>query len=128
MLLIHGVLDRIRRVLLGRKYTSRKEGADTIRKFVHGTSSDYEWDDFESIEEDNPEVDLAIRLCWFVATKFPARRKTEYCAPEALPYFLRIADALENGFFAKIDYEQAKVGLQRGVLTDYLNGVVDLDS
>ena len=74
----------------------------------------------------NPEVDLAINLCWFFAGEFPAEKPTEYCGRGADQYFLRIADALENGSFAKLDYEAIKKSLKKDILQASIHNILNV--
>jgi hypothetical protein len=76
----------------------REIAAGYIEAFVHGTLRDpYSWDDFETIPHENPEVDLALNLCWWAAKNNPARHDKEYMAPSGAPYFLKIAALLRTG-------------------------------
>lgn len=76
----------------------REIAAGFIEAFVNGTLRDpYSWDDFETVPHDNPEADLALHLCWWVAKKHPAKHDKEYMAPEAKPEFLKIAELLRTG-------------------------------
>lgn len=103
---------------------SRAEAAKVIRNFISGEGSAYEWDDFETDSHDEVDVDLALRLCWFFAAKFPAHSKSEYCAIEANDYFLKIADLLESGTLAGIPADEARNQLSRGLLPDGLHQYV----
>lgn len=107
------------------QFITNKDAAEIIRRFAKGTSSPYEWDDLESINQSNPDVDIAINLCWYYAAKFPAANKTEYCERAADKYFLKIADALEQGHFAGMDRAAMKYDLQSGRLPDPLHRVVE---
>jgi len=100
------------------KYTTNKDAAEIIRRFVNGTSRNpYEWDDFESIKENNPDVNLAIRLCWFFANRFPSDVPTKYCSQKANLFFLKIAEALENNKFQNMDYEETIKYLEKDILS-----------
>ena len=104
------------------KYTSNKDAAEIIRRFVLGSCNDpYEWDDFESIEEGNQEVKLAIHLCWHFANKYPYDDKAEYCNKQADINFFKIADALENNSFKNINIEEALVSLQNDIIPENIN-------
>jgi hypothetical protein len=103
-----------------------KEAAEIIRRFVSGNSDEYEWDDFETANQENPQVELAILLCWYFAAKFPARNSTEYCDPQADRYFLRIADALERGFLKEIEFEKVKQELKAGNMEESLRKILSL--
>ena len=107
-------------------FTPSEVAAGYIEAFVNNNLKDpYSWDDFESAPEANPEVNLAIRLCWFVAGTFPARHNREYMSPEADPYFKRIAQLLRDGKlsdYTDLDLEQ----VQKGFMPEELKLLLDL--
>jgi hypothetical protein len=110
------------------KYTANKDAADIIRRFANGTTLPYEWDDFETQNEDNPEADIAIKLIWFLASKYPAQKPTEYCDKKAIPFFLKIADALEKGEFRNVDPLEIQMCLKNRKLSERFNrilGIID---
>jgi len=121
-------IKKVKNFLLGRKYTENKDAAEIIRRFVHGTGDQYEWDDFETISENNPDVDLAIELCLFFAGEFPATNKNEYCDKQADPYFLKIAEALENSKFQDLDLEAVKDSLKKNVLPESVSRILGIES
>lgn len=125
---IKSLAMKMRKFFSSEQFTTNKEGADIIRRFVKDAVGPYEWDDFESVNQSNPDVDIAINLCWYYAAKFPAKNKNEYCGSEAVQFFLRIADALQEGRFAGLDRVAIKCELQTGRLPDQLRGVVDIDA
>lgn len=107
------IIQTLKKLFSEGKYTETGDAANIIRRFVQGTSRDpYEWDDFETQNEDNPESAVALELCWFFAKKFPPEKRTEYCGPKAFAYFLKIADVLENDDFRGLNHE-AIIGLLR---------------
>jgi len=95
-------------------FTSNEVAAGYIEAFANDTLNDpYSWDDFETGPEQNPEVKLAIRLCWFIANKFPERHHGEYMNPEGKPYFKKIAQLLRDGMlfdYKDLDLEKARRG------------------
>jgi hypothetical protein len=110
-------LKTIRDLFKKGKFTTNNDAANIIRKFANGTSSHpYEWDDFETQNEENPEADIALELCWYFANKYPANQKTQYCGEIALAFFLKIADALEKNRFHGLDYEKIRGYLKSEVL------------
>ena len=108
------------------KYTTNENAAAIIRRFIHGTGDPYEWDDFESVDHTNPDVDLAIKLCWFFAGEFPAKKPTEYCDQRADTYFLKIADALENNQFHDMDHEAVKESLKKNELPKSVSSILSI--
>jgi len=107
-------------------YTPSEIAAGYIEAFANDNLQDpYAWDDFELAPEANHEVILAIRLCWLVAGKFPARHDREYMHPDGKPYFRRIAELLrkrELADFSEIDMDQ----VQKGNLPPELNDKLGL--
>jgi hypothetical protein len=83
-----------------------QDAVDLIRRFVAGACEPYEWDDFESIEEDNPEVKIALHVIWYISRQYPDSIAS-YCHPDASKEFPKIADALEKGDFSNIDANMA---------------------
>ncbi len=111
--------QKIKSWLKGECYLPNKDAAELIDKFVslpregNTENNAYAWDDFETIEHLNKEVELALWLCWHFADKFPARHHREYMAPEGSPYFKRIAALLRKGKLAEyssLDLEKVKQG------------------
>ena len=89
------------------------EAAEIIRNFITGNMKHdpYAWDDLMSMPHTNPDVVVAVELINEFDRRFPARHRHEYCAPEAHPYFLAIADLLEQGTFGikdKLEIESTK--------------------
>jgi hypothetical protein len=90
-------------------YVSNESAARIIRGFVNGTQrNDGDWDDLESVNHSNPEVSLAIDLCKNYAESYPPTRDSEYCGANASPYFLAIADVLEEGLLAPMIERDSK--------------------
>ena len=107
------------------KFTTNQDAANIIRRFIGGSSDRYEWDDFETTAEQNAEVDLAIRLCWYFAAKFPATKPAEYCSSEADRWFLRVADALERHSFADLDHGSVKQSLAQNNLPNVVQHILE---
>ena len=95
-------------------HTPSEVAAGYIEAFANDTLKDpYSWDDFESAPESNREVELAIRLCWYVANRFPERNNREYMHPDGKPYFRKIAKLLRERRlkdYQDIDLEEARKG------------------
>ena len=114
----------IKRQWFKEHFVANKVAAKTIRRFIAGTCNTYEWDDLESVNHENLEVDIAIRLCCFFARKYPGK-KTEFCGREADKYFLAIADALEQGYLSVEDYLAVKKDLDSNILPKSLRYIFD---
>lgn len=101
--------------------------ASVIRDFARGTQKNpYAWDAFESVTHTNTDVDLALRLCWYFASRYPAQSETEYCANEAIPYFLAIADALEQGVLHSCNCAETVAALKAGHLPESLRRLLKM--
>jgi hypothetical protein len=101
------------------QYVSNDVAASIIRGFASATLRDsYEWDDLEMANHSNPDVDLAVRLCWHFASLYPAQKSSEYCAKEAMPCFLAVANALEKGLPHLLDHAEIVKLLKQDKLPD----------
>jgi hypothetical protein len=80
---------------------SNCEAGRIIKNFVSCKMKNdpYAWDDLMSIPHTNPDVVVAVELINEFERRFPARHDREYCAPTAIPYFIAIADLLEQNRF-----------------------------
>lgn len=121
-----GIFQKIKRWWHEGVYMTNKDAAAIIKRFISGTGQEYEWDDFESVEHKNPDVDLAIKLCCFFAGKFPPEKSTEYCNRKADMYFLKIADALGSNDFSNLDYEAIKLSLKKGILPEKITTILEI--
>lgn len=119
------LIQKIKDLLSGAKYTSNQDAAEIIRRFVKGNGGLYEWDDFETTREKNPDVELALHLCWYFARKYPPQDSTAYCGQKACSYFLRIAEALEKNWFRNIDHRTAKQALERNELPEAIKRILE---
>jgi hypothetical protein len=106
--------------------SSEVDAAKIIRRFVHNELTyPYEWDDFETITEDNPDVAIALNLCWYFANKYPERTPAEYCSEDAFPYFLAVAEALERNLFSELDHRQVIESLRNNELPDNVRVILE---
>jgi hypothetical protein len=107
-----------------RNYTPNEIAAGYIEAFVNGTLRDpYSWDDFETIPDENPEVDLALHLCWMIARQHQPRHDKEYMAPTGKPGFLVVAGLLRSGKlqpFISLDRKEVLEGNIPKPLSDLL--------
>lgn len=121
------LIQKLKNYLGKGKYTTNEEAAAIIRRFVNGSSGDpYEWDDFETQNEENPAAEIALELCWYFANRYPAGSRTEYCDQKAVPFFLKIADALEENAFAGLNFEVIKESLKKGILPENIREILKL--
>ena len=61
---------------------TKKEIADLIEAFIDGRSGDWDWDDFISIKQSDPEIESIRSKCAKLPEKFPPTVKGHYCAPD----------------------------------------------
>jgi hypothetical protein len=109
------------------QHVSNDVAASIIRRFASGSSRDPgDWDDLETANHSNNDVDLAVRLCWHFASQYPAKKPAEYCAKEAKPYFIAVANALEKGLFHSLDHSQIIGLLDRGQLPEEVARLLEI--
>lgn len=126
------ILDYFKKIWTCEKYTSNKDAANIIKRFVHRVDKKYEWDDFESITETNPNVRLALYLCWYFANLYPINNFCEKHNPDnlssrALDCYLKVADALENDRFNVLDQKAVIESLKKNTLPGSVRKLLDID-
>jgi hypothetical protein len=127
MKIINSVISKIKEIFTKGKYTTNTDAVAIIRRFANRTLlSPYEWDDFETQNEDNPEVDIAIKLIWFFASSYPDPKTGEYCDQKAYPFFFKIADALENGEFKNVSSDEINACLKNRNLSERFNRILGI--
>jgi hypothetical protein len=78
--------------LVGPKTMTLEEAADSIEKFVNDTGGRWDWDDFISIRQKDPELEAVRLKCVSVADDFPSTDRRRYCSDggfDALRYLLK---------------------------------------
>jgi hypothetical protein len=74
----------------------KREIADLIERFLDGDASPREWDDFESVRLEDPELD-AIRVeCAEVRRNHPAERSDRFCSEEGASVLRAIAGRIRR--------------------------------
>jgi hypothetical protein len=58
---------------------SKSEMAELIEAFLTGVSDDWDWDDFISIKQSNPEIEQIRLRCANLPWEFPPNRPGDYC-------------------------------------------------
>lgn len=107
------------------QHVSNDVAATIIRNFVGDVQGNpYAWDDLETTNHSNRDVDLAVRLCWYFAALYPPQKSNEYCATEAKPYFLAVAKALESGQLHALDHSELIKALERKQLPDQISDLL----
>lgn len=93
------VIDRVGKMFRA-PYTSNGDACDIIIRFVDGGESHgWEWDDFSTGPQRNPEVVLAIKCCLHYAHKYPSQDGKVFCDQRGLDYYVPIAESLKRGLF-----------------------------
>jgi hypothetical protein len=70
---------------------SRGEVAGIIEQFLDGAGAKWDWDDFCSIEIDDPELDHIRVQCSTVSSTFPPTEKGHFCSSPGYDYLRGIA-------------------------------------
>lgn len=70
-----------------------EEAADSIEKFVNHTGGPWDWDDFISIRQKDPELEAVRLKCLSVADDFPSTDRRRYCSD---PGFDALRDLLRD--------------------------------
>jgi hypothetical protein len=58
---------------------TRTKLADLLEGFVNGTCNDWEWDDFISVRQKDPEIEKIRQRCEILGVEFPPKKPHEYC-------------------------------------------------
>ena len=74
--------------------TPKHEVAQLIRSFLDGSAGKWDWDDFTSIPQADPEMEAIRAKLIAIHDEFPADRPGEYCNDEGAAELIRIADSL----------------------------------
>jgi hypothetical protein len=76
---------------------NKKELAALLRTFVAGTSGKWDWDDFISVPQRDPEIEAIRQRLLTIDQQYPPTKPGEYCNEHGAEAMLRIADALLDG-------------------------------
>lgn len=76
---------------------TKKELAALLRAFVGGTARKWDWDDFISVPQRDPEIEHIRRRLLTIDQDYPPTKPGEYCDEQGAQAMLRIADALLKG-------------------------------
>jgi len=63
---------------------TRKEVASLIERFIDGSSSEWEWDDFISIVSSDDQIEDVRRSCSQLADRYPPVSHGQYCSPKGI--------------------------------------------
>lgn len=81
-----------------KKFTYEQQRAyviQTIRDFLHGTGSAWDWDDFISVPIGYPELDAVRGYCLSLPSDYPPTERTAWCNPDGLRELMRKLEELE---------------------------------
>jgi hypothetical protein len=73
-----------------------REAVLTIRRFLRGEGSGWEWKDFLSIPASDPAVLRLQELCIDLPFQYPPEEKDEYCGPDGLERLRGIVEDLDE--------------------------------
>lgn len=62
----------------------KDELANLIEAFLTGQSGNWDWDDFVSVRQPDPETEEIRRRCANLPLEFPPRHEGEYCNEEGM--------------------------------------------
>ena len=71
--------------------------AELLEGFVNGTCDEWEWDDFISVPQKDPELEAVRLRCETLDVEFPPRKAREYCNDEGAAILLNYAQQLRIG-------------------------------
>jgi len=75
-------------------HSSRQEVADILERFSDLGLGTWEWDDFVSVPQSDPELEDARKTCLRVRQQFPAGAAGAWCSPEGMEQIRRVAQKL----------------------------------
>lgn len=74
---------------------SRAEVKDTIARFLDGTGEPWVWDDFVSVEIEDPFLDTIRQLCFNIREAYPPPTGSKsYCNERGISLMRALSDAL----------------------------------
>jgi len=75
---------------------TKHEVAYLIKSFLDGTCGEWEWDDFTSVKQKEPELEkVRIRLIK-IHDEYPSQNPNEYCDDNGVKEMLEIIETLEK--------------------------------
>ena len=74
----------------------KRELADLIDAFLDGTCGEWEWDDFTSVKQPDPELERVRQKCLTIPKSFPSEDPHIYCNTEGAEVLRSIARALRE--------------------------------
>jgi hypothetical protein len=75
---------------------TRTEAAELILRFLEGSCSPWEWDDFTSVRYWDPVLESARERCVDVRSVYPPENQTAYCGPRGVETLRELAVQLRE--------------------------------
>jgi hypothetical protein len=73
---------------------NKLELANLIKAFIDGTSGEWDWDDFTSVRQSDPDVEQARQRILAVPGRYPSSDKKHWCNEDGIEELLGIAESL----------------------------------
>lgn len=67
-----------------------------VQRFIGGTIEPYEWDDFISIPQKDPELEELRMVCVNLPKSFPSSDRRQYCNQEGIERLEEVVRRLER--------------------------------
>ena len=79
----------------------KEEVATLIKTFLDDSCGEWDWDDFLSVKQKDPEIEKIRLFCAQISDLFPPTKNGEYCNEEGTLALQNFAQALEVGNWEK---------------------------
>lgn len=67
-----------------------------ILDFINDESGEWDWDDFISIKQNDPEIEEIRQFCLNLPENYPSPNPNEYCNEDGVIELKKIAEKLTN--------------------------------
>ena len=91
-----GFLDFILRPKKRSLRQAYEEDAAAIESFVDGRGGKWDWDDYISIQEDDPFLESVRLRCARASEDFPTQKKSHYCSDEGIRILRSLATEIRT--------------------------------
>lgn len=75
----------------------KDELANLIEAFLNGTCGEWDWDDFISVKQSDPEIEEIRLRCANLPWEFPSARPDEYCSDKGTVVLKDYVQRLRRG-------------------------------
>jgi hypothetical protein len=72
------------------------ELANLIKSFLDGSCGEWDWDDFTSVKQSNPDIEKIRQRLVNIRDEYPPVKPTEYCNEVGMQEMLAIANQLKS--------------------------------